>query len=110
MQTSFTAEQLADPKITTANAILRKCVHCGFCTATCPTYELLGDALGLKPIAALFDLVPAAAPASEDIGGPGTYPAARPRRARVALLRGCVQSVLDQAINAAAIRLLNRHG
>src|SRR6266702_3906342 len=45
MQTSFTAEQLADPHIATANAILRKCVHCGFCTATCPTYVLLGDEL-----------------------------------------------------------------
>ncbi|MFL5260382.1 MAG: glycolate oxidase subunit GlcF [Hyphomicrobiales bacterium] len=215
MQTNFTAEQLADPKIATANAILRKCVHCGFCTATCPTYVLLGDeldsprgriyliknmlekgeaatpetvkhidrclsclscmttcpsgvhymhlvddarvhiektyrrplfdrllrdalayvmprpaifratlkaaqlakligrlagALGIEPIAALFDLVPAAAPSSEDIGRPGTYPAAGRRRRRVALLRGCVQSVLDPAINAAAIRLLNRHG
>src|SRR5881398_465713 len=45
MQTNFTAEQLADPNIATANQILRKCVHCGFCTATCPTYVLLGDEL-----------------------------------------------------------------
>src|SRR5437762_144372 len=45
MQTDFTPEQLADPHIATANAILRKCVHCGFCTATCPTYVLLGDEL-----------------------------------------------------------------
>src|SRR5262245_9853640 len=45
MQTSFTPEQLADPHIATVNAILRKCVHCGFCTATCPTYVLLGDEL-----------------------------------------------------------------
>ena len=29
----------------TAESILRKCVHCGFCTATCPTYQLLGDEL-----------------------------------------------------------------
>ena len=45
MQTNFTPEQLADPHIATANAILRKCVHCGFCTATCPTFVLLGDEL-----------------------------------------------------------------
>jgi glycolate oxidase iron-sulfur subunit len=45
MQTTFTPEQLADPRIAEANAILRKCVHCGFCTATCPTYVLLGDEL-----------------------------------------------------------------
>ena len=43
MQTSFTPDQLRDPAITAADEILRKCVHCGFCTATCPTYALLGD-------------------------------------------------------------------
>lgn len=43
MQTSFTLAQLADPGIAASNEILRKCVHCGFCTATCPTYVLLGD-------------------------------------------------------------------
>jgi len=43
MQTTFTLAQLADPAIAEANDILRKCVHCGFCTATCPTYLLLGD-------------------------------------------------------------------
>ena len=45
MQTDFTLAQLADPEIDAANTILRKCVHCGFCTATCPTYVLLGDEL-----------------------------------------------------------------
>ena len=45
MQTDFTLAQLADPEIGAANAILRKCVHCGFCTATCPTFVLLGDEL-----------------------------------------------------------------
>ncbi len=45
MQTNFTLAQLADPEIEVANSILRKCVHCGFCTATCPTYVLLGDEL-----------------------------------------------------------------
>ena len=43
MQTFFTDAQLADPKIAEANAILRTCVHCGLCTATCPTYQVLGD-------------------------------------------------------------------
>ena len=45
MQTSFTLTQLSDPNIADANDILRSCVHCGFCTATCPTYALLGDEL-----------------------------------------------------------------
>ncbi|WP_378945828.1 glycolate oxidase subunit GlcF [Paracoccus sp. R86501] len=45
MQTSFTPEQLSDPATAHSNAILRSCVHCGFCTATCPTYQVLGDEL-----------------------------------------------------------------
>lgn len=45
MRTEFTAEQLKDPEIARANEILRACVHCGFCTATCPTYQVLGDEL-----------------------------------------------------------------
>jgi glycolate oxidase iron-sulfur subunit len=45
MKTEFTAEQLKDPDIAGANQILRSCVHCGFCTATCPTYQILGDEL-----------------------------------------------------------------
>ena len=45
MKTEFSAAQLADPDIAEADTILRKCVHCGFCTATCPTYVLLGDEL-----------------------------------------------------------------
>ena len=43
MQTAFTPEQLADPDYAASHAAIRKCVHCGFCTATCPTYVLLGD-------------------------------------------------------------------
>ncbi|WP_417515678.1 glycolate oxidase subunit GlcF [Minwuia sp.] len=43
MQTSFSLAQLADPAIERSNEILRACVHCGFCTATCPTYVTLGD-------------------------------------------------------------------
>ncbi len=45
MQTNFTPEQLSDSGIKRADEILRACVHCGFCTATCPTYALLGDEL-----------------------------------------------------------------
>jgi len=45
MQTTFTPEQLTDPAIQRSNEILRSCVHCGFCTATCPTYQVLGDEL-----------------------------------------------------------------
>jgi glycolate dehydrogenase iron-sulfur subunit len=43
MQTNFTLAQLADPDTARSEHILRKCVHCGFCTATCPTFVLLGD-------------------------------------------------------------------
>jgi glycolate oxidase iron-sulfur subunit len=43
MQTAFTPAQLADPNVAAADAVLRSCVHCGFCLATCPTYLLLGD-------------------------------------------------------------------
>src|SRR6218665_3190159 len=45
MQTSFTAEQLADPHVAESEKILRNCVHCGFCTATCPTYVTGGNEL-----------------------------------------------------------------
>ncbi len=45
MQTAFSLTQLADPQTAEAEKILRACVHCGFCTATCPTYVLLGDEL-----------------------------------------------------------------
>ncbi|MCP5381651.1 MAG: glycolate oxidase subunit GlcF [Kordiimonadaceae bacterium] len=45
MQTRFSQKQLEDPKIADAEKILRNCVHCGFCMATCPTYLLLGNEL-----------------------------------------------------------------
>jgi glycolate oxidase iron-sulfur subunit len=45
MQTSFSPDQLRDPDMAASEAVIRKCVHCGFCTATCPTYVLLGDEL-----------------------------------------------------------------
>ena len=214
MQTSFTLAQLADPDIAEADKILRACVHCGFCTATCPTYVLLGDELdsprgriylikdmlehdrpatadvvthidrclsclscmttcpsgvhymhlvdharahiedtyrrpfldrtvraviarvlpspglfrlslfaaffarplaplldriGLKPLAAMLRLAPATFPPRAQ-GAPQVFPAQGERRARVALLTGCAASVLTPQINAAAIRVLTRHG
>ncbi len=45
MQTNFSPEQLKDPGVARSNEILRACVHCGFCTATCPSYQVLGDEL-----------------------------------------------------------------
>ncbi|WP_299366821.1 glycolate oxidase subunit GlcF [uncultured Tateyamaria sp.] len=45
MQTTFSPEQLTNPDTARSNEILRNCVHCGFCTATCPTYQVLGDEL-----------------------------------------------------------------
>jgi len=212
MQTDFSPEQLADPLTARSNKILRACVHCGFCTATCPTYKLLGDELDsprgriylmkdmlesgrpadaktalhldrclgclacmttcpsgvnymhlvdhgrahveatyrrpwreralrallarVLPYAGRFRaamiaakiarpfsaLVPdrrlkamlklAKAPISgpSRINDPALHPAQGTRRARVAILPGCAQSVLDPAINEAAVRLLTRAG
>ena len=45
MRTDFSPEQLADPDTAQSEKVLRTCTHCGFCTATCPTYLLLGDEL-----------------------------------------------------------------
>ena len=45
MRTHFSEAQLADPAMASSEGAIRKCVHCGFCTATCPTYVLLGDEL-----------------------------------------------------------------
>jgi glycolate oxidase iron-sulfur subunit len=45
VQTNFTLTQLLDPQVAESEKILRACVHCGFCTATCPTYVVLGDEL-----------------------------------------------------------------
>ncbi len=222
MKTEFTLEQLADPNIREADKILRACVHCGFCTATCPTYVLLGDELdsprgriylikemleknakptanvvkhvdrclsclacmttcpsgvnymhlvdqarvkiaeqyvrpfgerllrsvlalvlprpelfrwslvlarigrpfaGLLPsskgdlvnpsfsrrIKAMLSLAPSRLPPRAANAG-GVFPAVGERRGRVALLQGCAQQVLSPGINAAAIRVLTRHG
>jgi glycolate oxidase iron-sulfur subunit len=214
VQTTFRDDQLADPDIAESNKILRNCVHCGFCTATCPTYVLLGDeldsprgriylikemlendrpatadvvkhidrclsclgcmttcpsgvhymhlvdharahiertyrrpfldrflrailaklipnprlfrmslwaallskpllplfaAVGLKPIVAMLRLAPAKVP-SHDLPGPCTFAPVGSRRARVALLSGCVAPVVSPAINEAAVRVLIRNG
>ena len=216
MQTHFSPAQLADPEISHSESIIRKCVHCGFCTATCPTYVTLGNELDsprgriylikdmlendrpadekvvthidrclsclacmttcpsgvnymhlvdharvhiektyrrpfadrlirqvlamtlpyparfraslglarlagpfagllagvkpLKPLAAMLKLAPAHVPAKAEINEPRTHPASGTRTKRVALLRGCAQSVLDPKINEATVRLLTRLG
>ncbi len=43
MRTGFTPQQMADPEVSASQGAIRRCVRCGFCTATCPTYALLGD-------------------------------------------------------------------
>ncbi len=70
MQTSFSPDRLAaDPGLQEAESILRKCVHCGFCTATCPTYALLGDELDSPRgrIYLLKDMLENDKPASEKV-------------------------------------------
>jgi glycolate oxidase iron-sulfur subunit len=69
MQTHFSLAQLADPDIRESDKILRACVHCGFCTATCPTYVLLGDELD-SPRGRIYlikDMLEHAKPATEHI-------------------------------------------
>ncbi len=210
MQTRFTEAQRADPEIASAEGILRGCVHCGFCSATCPTYALLGDELDSPrgriylikgmletgetpsakvvghidrclsclacmttcpsgvhymhlvdlarkriaetfrrpladrlvrrlllaampsparfrwairlgrlarpfarampgPLGRMARLLPSAA-AGRPLPDGSVYPAQGERRYRVALLAGCVQQVLGEAINASTIRLLTRFG
>jgi len=217
MQTAFTPAQLADPAMAQSNEVLRTCVHCGFCTATCPTFVLLGDELDSprgriylikdmlqsgqpateevvrhvdrclsclscmttcpsgvnymhlvdharayiedtyqrpwhdralravlarvlpnptlfrlalfgarlarpaarllpathiagKRLRAMLALAPATLAPPSPANQPGTHHATGPRRARVALLTGCAQTVLAPQINAATIRLLTRLG
>jgi glycolate oxidase iron-sulfur subunit len=215
MQTTFSLAQLADPQVAESEKILRACVHCGFCTATCPTYVLLGDELdsprgriylmkemlehdapataevvkhvdrclsclacmttcpsgvnymhlvdharghiettyrrplgdrwlrdllawvmpndrrfrralqaavlakpflpllelaGLKRLAAMIRLAPVRLPRPAPADRPRVIPAQGRRRGRVALMTGCVTPVVGPSVNAAAIRVLTRHG
>ncbi|MEX0346289.1 MAG: glycolate oxidase subunit GlcF [Rhizobiaceae bacterium] len=216
MQTNFSIHQLADPATREVEQILRKCVHCGFCTATCPTYVTLGNELDsprgriylikdmlendraadketvthidrclsclactttcpsgvdymhlvdharahiektyrrplfdrflrsvlanvlpyparfrasiaaaklgrpfsrllklvslTKPAAAMLELAPRELAGSSSSAEPGTYSAVGEKKARVAILNGCAQPVLDPGINEATISLLTRLG
>ena len=69
MQTNFSLAQLADPHMRESEQILRSCVHCGFCTATCPTYVLLGDELDSSRgrIYLIKDMLEGGKPATEEV-------------------------------------------
>ncbi len=211
MKTIFTDDQRLDPKIRDSEKIIRTCVHCGFCTATCPTYQVLGDELDSprgriyliremlqnnrspdaktvkhidrclsclscvttcpsgvdykqlidharehieltyrrpladrtlravlayvlqrpallrwairaawvarplrraipKKLRSMVDFAPHSLPAASQRDLPQVVPAVGEKKFRVALLTGCVQKVLDTAINDATISLLTRHG
>ena len=121
MQTNFTPEQLRDPAMASSETILRTCVHCGFCTATCPTYLLLGDELDSPARAHLPDQGHAGGRQAGDAGGRQAHrplplvpclhddlPVGRalhaPRRSRARLYRGDVPAALARPRHARAAR------
>src|SRR5664279_6029182 len=89
-----------------AEAILRKCVHCGFCTATCPTYQLLGDELDgpRGRIYLIKQVLEGHAPASAHRWPQREHPR------KVLLLMGCVQPAMLPNINSATARVLDAAG
>ena len=101
MQTNFTPERLAsDPRMPASEKILRTCVHCGFCTATCPTYLLLGDELD-SPRGRIYlikDMLENGKPATEEVVKHVDLPLRRalhaPRRSRPRPYRGDLYALL----------------